>query len=108
MTHSSSLFPSWRRFFRYWARRKTLVRALKVAGLWGLALTVGLHGDVLLSGQVPASLFAKIIWTSVVLYGSPPIPLRALPWTGIGRRTLYLPRIPTRNSSKAGFLYSIH
>jgi len=69
MTHSSSLFPSWRRFFRYWARRKTLVRALKVAGLWGLALTVGLHGDVLLSGQVPASLFAKIIWTSVVLYG---------------------------------------
>lgn len=57
------------KLFRYWFRRETVIRAVKMAAIVGPILTVINQGDVLLSGQYSPRVFLKIILTFLVPYG---------------------------------------
>ncbi|MGE0821591.1 MAG: nitrate/nitrite transporter NrtS [Candidatus Binatia bacterium] len=57
-----------RRFFHYWFRRDTVVRALKVAGVVGPILTLINQYDLLLSGEFTPRLCFKIFLTFLVPY----------------------------------------
>lgn len=56
------------RFFHYWFRRETVLRAIKVAGIVGPILTVINQYDALLSGNFSARVFCKILLTFLVPY----------------------------------------
>ncbi len=56
------------KLLHYWFRRKTVVRAAKMAAIVGPILTVINQGDVLLSGQYSPRVFLKILLTFLVPY----------------------------------------
>jgi len=57
-----------KRFFYYWFRRETVLRALKVAAVVGPILTVINQYDILFSGNFSARLWCKILLTFLVPY----------------------------------------